>query len=74
MGRIMIKIILMMDCFDGLVDATASAEHEVPGSIPRSGEVTLDFSVRKIPLVACETVVGNLGRTSAYQKDVPIGM
>ena len=42
----------MIDCLIGLVDVSATAEHEVSGLIPGWGEVSLGFFVRKFPVVA----------------------
>ena len=36
----------MVDCLVGLVFASATAEHEVLGSIPGSDKVLLGFSIR----------------------------
>ena len=55
------------DYLVGLATASAIVEHEVPGSIPGSGEV-LENSPKQ-PQV-CEMVIENIMRKPTYQRDV----
>ena len=59
--------------FVGLVVASTTVEHDVPGSIPGSGKVSLGFSVSKFTAAIYEMIMKNIVRKHiiniAYQRN-----